>query len=92
MPALLVDEFRAHRVAQAQELLRLGSRPSGDTLVVTKEDGDGMQPRSLTHAVSEFIKGLGSKVRLHGLRHSHASHLLAAKVGAALKAVNKNAS
>jgi integrase len=30
--------------------------------------------------MSEFMKGLGSKVRLHGLRHSHASHLLAANV------------
>ena len=80
MPALLVDELRAYRLTQAQEMLRLGMRPSGETLVVTKEDGSGMQPRSLTHAVAEFMKGLGSKVRLHGLRHSHASHLLAANV------------
>ena len=29
-------------------------------------------------AVSDI--GLGSKVRLHGLRHSHASHLLAANI------------
>ena len=27
-------------------------------------------------AVSEFMRGLAGKVRLHGLRHSHASHLL----------------
>ena len=26
------------------------------------------------------MKGQGSKVRLHGLRHSHASHMLAANV------------
>ncbi len=80
MPVLLVDELRAYRLTQAQELLRLGMRPTGETLVVTKEDGSGMQPRSLTHRVAEFMKGLGSKVRLHGLRHSHASHLLAANV------------
>jgi len=55
-------------------------RPTAETLLVTKEDGAGVQPRSLTHAVSEFMRSLGSKVRLHGLRHSHASHLLAANV------------
>jgi integrase len=80
MPALPVDELRAYRLTQAQEMLRLGARPDGETPVVTKEDGAGMQPRSLTHSVSEFMKGIGSKVRLHGLRHSHASHLLAANV------------
>jgi integrase len=36
-----------------------------------------LQPRSLTHAVTKFMRGQGEKVRLHGLRHSHASHLLA---------------
>ena len=80
LPALLVDELRSYRLAQAQEFLRLGVRPDGDSLVVTKEDGAGLQPRSLTHSMSEFMKGLGSKVRLHGLRHSHASHMLAANV------------
>jgi integrase len=80
MPALLVDELRAWRIRQAQELLRLGVRPDGETLVVTQIDGSGLQPRSLTHGVSEFMKARGLKVRLHGLRHSHASHMLAANV------------
>lgn len=80
MPALLVEELRRHRLAQAQELLRLGVRLDGETLVVTQADGSGLQPRSLTHAVTTFMKGQGSKVRLHGLRHSHASHMLAANV------------
>jgi integrase len=34
----------------------------------------------LTHAVTGFMKARGGKVRLHGLRHSHASHMLAANV------------
>jgi integrase len=33
--------------------------------------------RSLTHAVSEFLKEW--RITLHGLRHTHASHLLALK-------------
>jgi integrase len=80
LPSLLVEELKAWRVRQAQELLRLGIRPDGETLVVTQPDGSGLQPRSLTHAVSAFMKARGSKVRLHGLRHSHASHLLAENV------------
>jgi integrase len=62
------------------ELKNCCVRADGDTLVVLKEDGTGVQPRSLTHAVSDFMKNLGSNVRLHGLRHSHASHMLAENV------------
>jgi integrase len=80
MPAMLVDEMRRHFITQAEEMLRLGIRPDGDTLVVMSADGKPIQPRSLTKTVSDFMKGLGSKVRLHGLRHSHASHLLAENV------------
>ena len=80
LPSLLVEELKAWRLRQAQELLRLGMRADGETLVVTQPDGSGLQPRSLTHAVSAFMKSRGNKVRLHGLRHSHASHLLAENV------------
>lgn len=80
MPALLIEELRAWRIRQAQEFFRLGIRPDGEALVITQADGSGLQPRSLTHAVSTFMKGRGAKVRLHGLRHSHASHMLAENV------------
>jgi integrase len=46
--------------------------------VVTQLDGSPLQPRSLTHVVSEFLKEW--KVTLHSLRHSHASHMLAANI------------
>jgi len=42
MPGLLVDELRRYRVVQAQEMLRLGVRPDGDTLVVMKENCTGL--------------------------------------------------
>jgi integrase len=80
MPSLLIDELKAWRVRQAQEFLRLGIRPDGATRVVTQADGSSIQPRSLTHSISAFLKNQGSTVRLHGLRHSHASHLLAENV------------
>jgi integrase len=80
MPQMLVDELRRHRLAQAQELLRLGIRISGDSYVVAQADGQPYQPRALSQAVRYFMRARGIKVRLHGLRHSHASHMLAAGV------------
>ena len=75
---LAVEELRRWRLAQAEELLKLGVRADDSFHVVTQADGTPLQPRSLTHAMSEFLKKWG--VTLHGMRHSHASHLLAAKI------------
>lgn len=78
LPSLAVEELRRWRLVQAQELLRLGVRVDDDWLVVTQADGSALQPRSLTHVVSAFLKEWG--VTLHGLRHSHASHMLASNI------------
>lgn len=80
MPSLLIEELKAWRVRQAQEFLRLGMRPNGDTRIVTKADGTSPKPQTLTDLVARFMKQQGSALRLHGLRHSHASHLLAENV------------
>src|SRR3979411_1301570 len=65
---------------QAEELLHLGVRADNKTRVVTQPDGSSLQPRSLTKNVTNFPKWQGLSLRLHGLRHSHASHLLAENV------------
>jgi integrase len=78
MPAMVVEELRKWKLAQAEELLRLGMKASAETKVFTCEDGSTMQPHSLTSAMSEFLKPWG--MTLHRLRHSHASHLLAANI------------
>jgi integrase len=78
LPSLAVEELRRWRLAQAQELLRLGVRADDNWHVVTQFDGSPLQPRSLTHVVSAFLKEWG--MTLHGLRHSHASHMLASNV------------
>ncbi|MCC8972153.1 tyrosine-type recombinase/integrase [Bradyrhizobium brasilense] len=78
LPAMAVEELRRWRVTQAEELLRLGVRADDDWHVVTQMDGSPLQPRSLTHVVSAFLKDW--KVTLHGLRHSHASHMLASNI------------
>jgi integrase len=81
LPGFVVDELRRHRIAQAQELLRLGIRVDGETFVYAREDGQPMQPRSLTHAWDQFrARTTLPRIRFHDLRHSHATHLLAGNV------------
>lgn len=81
LSATVSEELKAWRVRQAQELLRLGSRPDGNTFVVTQTDGSPLQPRSLTH---EWVRVLGTtdlpRIRFHDLRHAHATHMLASGV------------
>jgi integrase len=75
-----IEELRSHRVRQAQSLLVLGVRLTDDHHVVAREDGQALQPRSLTHAFVKFVRRHGFQIRLHDLRHSHATHMLAAGV------------
>jgi len=78
LPSLAIEELQRWKLAQAQELLKLGVRADDSWHVITRADGQPIQPRSLTHVMSEFLKEWG--VTLHKLRHSHASHMFAAKV------------
>ena len=78
LPSLAVEELRRWRATQAEELLKLGIRADDSWHVVTNEDGSSPHPRSVTTTVSKFLKEWG--VTLHKLRHSHASHMLAANV------------
>ena len=82
LPSFTVEELRRLKRQQAEELLALGVRQSGETLVSCRSDGEPMPPRSLTH---EFAKVAGRandvpRVRFHDLRHSHATQLLSAGV------------
>ena len=81
LPSLVVDELRRHRIEQAQELLQIGLRQDGESFVYAREDGQPMQPRSLTHAWDQFrARTMLPRIRFHDLRHSHATHLLAGNV------------
>jgi len=81
LPSLVVDELRRHRIEQAQELLQIGIRQDGESFVYAREDGQLMQPRSLTHAWDQFrARTTLPRIRFHDLRHSHATHLLAGNV------------
>jgi integrase len=81
LSAMVVEELRQHRLRQAQALLQLGVRLTDDHHVAAREDGQPLQPRSLTHAFVKFVRRHNlQRVRLHDLRHSHATHMLAAGV------------
>ena len=81
LPDTVIEELKAWRLRQAEELLRIGKRPDSDTFVVTQTDGSPLQPRSITH---EWVRLLASRglprIRFHDLRHAHATHLLASGV------------
>jgi integrase len=77
LPGFVVDELRQHKAQQAEALLGLGVRQSGETLVCCREDGNPKQPRSLTHEFAALRLRDLPRVRFHDLRHSHATQLLA---------------
>jgi integrase len=78
LSATMTAELRAHKVQQAEELLRLAVRQSDDNFVYTREDGLPMQPRSLTRAWEQALNRTTlPRIRFHDLRHAHATHLLA---------------
>jgi integrase len=81
LPAIAVDELRAHRLRQAEELLRVGLRVAVDTFVCAREDGQPLQPNSIGHAWDRFIATVDlPRIRFHDLRHSHATAMLARNI------------
>jgi len=81
LPALAIEELHRYRLTQAEELLRLGIRQSDETRVCLQSNYRPWAPRSLSSFFAIFVKAAGlPHVRLHDLRHSHATHLLMANV------------
>jgi integrase len=78
LPAFAVEELRRLKRQQAEELLTLGIRQNGETLVCCRADSKPLQPRSLTHQFTLLITRLTDlpRVRFHDLRHTHATQLL----------------
>jgi len=82
LPAFALEELLLLKRQQAEELLALGIRQTGEALLCARADGEPMQPRSLTH---EFTRLVGRtkeipRVRFHDLRHTHATQLLSSGV------------
>jgi integrase len=82
VPAFAVAELRRLKRQQAEELLMLGIRQSGETLVCARADGMPLQPQSVTHQFTRLVARIKDfpRIRFHDLRHSHATQLLSAGV------------
>ncbi len=82
LDAATVSELRSHHARQAQEMLVLGLRPDGETLVFCHPDGRPYHPERFSR---EFDRRLDRhpelpRIRLHDLRHTWATLALAAGV------------
>jgi integrase len=82
LPNFALDALRAHKRQQAEQLIAIGIRQTGATLVCLRADGEALQPRSLTHEFTRLVRRSKDvpRVRFHDLRHSHATQLLVAGV------------
>ena len=81
LSSMMVEELRAHRLRQAEELLRLGMRPTDKTFVCARADGLPLQPDTLTQEWKRLVAKTDlPRIRFHDLRHSHATHMLASSV------------
>ncbi len=73
-----IRELKTHRKRQAQEKLLMGEAYQDNGLVFCQPDGTFLRPEEFTKRFQRYLKKAGlPKVRLHDLRHTHASLLLA---------------
>ena len=82
LPVFAVGDLRRLKREQAENLLMLGIRQTGETLVCARADGAPLQPVALTHLFTRLIEHMADlpRVRFHDLRHTHATQLLLAGV------------
>jgi integrase len=75
------ETLRTHRARQLEERLVLGSAYQDDDLVFCQPDGTPVHPDSLSGFFERLVAAADvPRIRLHDLRHTHASLALAAGV------------
>jgi len=90
LPAACVDALRAHKARQSEQRLAQGLGRDPQTLVFARPDGSPWDADSLSKTFSKLIKAAKvTPITLHGLRHTHISHLL--MDGVHLKVVSERA-
>ena len=72
-----VETLRRHRLEQIKERVALGQRYKNSDLVCARLHGTPLDPAEVTAGFAKLIRSLDlPRVRLHDLRHGHATHLL----------------
>lgn len=81
IPGQAVVVLRAHRVEQLAERLKVGEYFKDQGLVFCRPSGDPLPPGHLTQHFARVLKNADlPHIRLHDLRHTHATMLLGAGV------------
>ncbi|MGH8985359.1 MAG: tyrosine-type recombinase/integrase [Acidimicrobiia bacterium] len=76
-----VAALRAWRKVQLEDRMLLGDDYESSGLVFTREDGRFVHPDRLTQLFDKYVESSGlRRIRLHDLRHTHATLALAAGV------------
>ena len=76
-----VTALRAHRAAQNQLKLKLGEAWQDHDLVFCRDDGTPVHPDRFTQMFDKQVREGGlTRIRLHDLRHTHATLALAAGI------------
>jgi integrase len=81
LDTVTVAVLKSHRAGQNKERLSWGAAYVSHDLVFAREDGAPLRPEYLSRHFNDLVKTSGlPRIVLHGLRHSHATHALAAGV------------
>ncbi|MDW3216245.1 MAG: tyrosine-type recombinase/integrase [Ilumatobacteraceae bacterium] len=76
-----VSMLQRHRARQREQFLMLGVSATASDRVFTNEIGEPLRPNSVGQAFRRLVDAVDlSVIRLHDLRHTHATHLLMAGV------------
>jgi integrase len=81
LPDSLVELLKAYRADQELLRVQLGVTLDSDDFVFIRPDGSPINPNAVTLAFHRIIKKANiKKIRLHDLRHTHATMMLQANV------------
>jgi len=77
LPALTIEALKIHKTAQDLTAAELGNAYRSEDIVCAQPDGAVWPPDTFSVQFARLAKRIGMKgVRLHDMRHSHATHLL----------------
>lgn len=80
LPAFVIQALRKHKKEQSERRLMVGSAWDDFDLVVERGDGKPIRTSTLSGRFADAMKRADIDLTFHGLRHGHASLMLAAGV------------
>jgi integrase len=77
LPTIVVESFRAHYIRQIEARLNLGQDYQDQGLLFANEIGQSVAPSTLARHFERIVKSAGlPHMRIHDLRHGHATMLM----------------